>query len=91
MRVVGVLVFVDQNVAKLALVLGSNLREVAEQKNRLRDEVVEVEGVVALEFALVAAKDFGNHARGRVGGVGVAHKVIGVVKLVLGIRNHRRN
>ena len=79
LRVVGVLVFVDQNVAKLALVLSGNLREIAEQKDRLRDEVVEVEGVVALEFALVAAEDFGNHARGRVGGVGVAHKVIGVV------------
>ena len=63
---VGVLVLVYQNVAELALVKRSYIWEVAEQMHGFGYQVVEVEGIVAPKFGLVALKDFADHAVNRV-------------------------
>ena len=80
---VGVLIFVDQNVPKLALIGSTNLRKVSKQIDGLANEVIKVERVVLFKFALVSAKNFGNHALCRVAHVAIASKIFVVVKFVL--------
>ena len=82
---VGVLVFVDQNVAELSLILRCNSRESAEQVNRFTDQVVEVECVIAAKLALIRTVDRGDGSLNRIGGVDVSRKLFGINQLVLGI------
>ena len=88
---VGVLVFVDQNVAELSLILGCHRWESSEQVNRFTDQVVEVECVIAAKLALIRTVDRGDGSLNRVGGIDVACKLFGIDQLVLGIRDNRRN
>ena len=68
LRVVGVLVLVDEDVPEPAAVDVGDVRERAEEVHGLADEVVEVEGVRPLQRALVVAEHVDEHALG-----GVAH------------------
>ena len=60
LRVVGVLVLVDQDVPEPAPVVLGDLRERLEQRHRRHDEVVEVEGVGLAEPFLVAGVGLGD-------------------------------
>ena len=88
---VGVLIFINQNVPELALVFSGHCRKSAQQVHGFANQVVEVKSVVALQFALVARENFGNHALHWVGHVGISSITFGIVQLIFGIRNHRRN
>ena len=53
LRDVGVLIFVDQNIAKAALVVGEHIRVVAEQPQLLEQKIAEVAGIQRLEPLLI--------------------------------------
>ena len=81
--VVGVLVLVDEDVPEPAPVDVGDVRERPEQVDRLPDEVVEVEGVRALQRALVVGEHVDEHALGRVAHVRRAGVGLGIRQLVL--------
>ncbi len=51
---VGVLVFIDQDVSEPSLVLGCDLGESPKQIHGLPDQVIEIERLGALELPLIA-------------------------------------
>ena len=88
---VGVLIFIDQNVPELALVLRGDVRKSPEQVNRFANKVVEVEGVIAAKLGLITAKNFCDYLGYRIILVNVSGKTLGIGQFVLGIRNCGRN
>ena len=80
---VGVLVLVDEDMAEPPLVERRDVRERAEQVDRLADEVVEVEGVGAREALRILAKDLDEHALGGVAEVRSPRVGLHVLQLVL--------
>ena len=60
LRAVGVLVFVDKQVAIFALVALAGFRGNLEQAGGLKQKIIEVEGVVFLELAFVLLEDVGD-------------------------------
>ena len=87
--VVRVLVLVDEYVAEPTLVLGSDVGECAEHPYRLRDEVVEVEGVGAAQRLRVLPVDVEEHGVARVAHVGLTREAVDVGELVLELRDAR--
>ena len=61
---VGVLVFVDQDVAEAALEVGENVALLAKEPQRFEQEIAEVDGVQRLEPALVERVEGGAAAAG---------------------------
>ena len=51
--VVGVLVLVNVDVVELILVVGQSFRRLFEELDRLHDQVVKIQGLVAFQFLLV--------------------------------------
>ena len=85
---VGVLVLVDQDVPESAAVVLGDVGEQLQDRDRRRDEVVEVEGVRPAQAALVLAVGLGEHLLhvvGRAAGVGLV-----VDELVLEVRDLRQ-
>ena len=80
---VRVLIFVNQNVAKLLLVNGGDIWKRSEEINSFADKVVEIESVVAAKLALVLREEFCDSASLRVACVDVARESLGVVEFVL--------
>ena len=60
LQMVGVLVLVHQHVAELPLVVLQHLRAGAQQRHRVEDEVVEVQGVGRPELGLIPGVDLGD-------------------------------
>ncbi len=58
LRHVGVLVFVDHDVAELALVFGQDLRRAAEQFQTQQQKIAEIAGVQRLQPVLIGLVDF---------------------------------
>ena len=87
LRVVGVLVLIDQDVPEAALVQGRHLGEGTEQIDRLPDQVVEVEGVRRLQAAGVLAEDVEEDPLLRVIEVRPAGVRLHVAQLVLELRD----
>ena len=87
LRVVGVLVLVDEDVPKAPAVDIRNLRERAEQIHGLGDEVVEVERVGALQSSLVVAEDLDEEALGGVAHVRLSREGLGIREFVLELGN----
>ncbi|MBG9885475.1 hypothetical protein ABE10_02505 [Bacillus toyonensis] len=83
LRVVGVLVLVYEDVAEAATIRVGDMGEGAEEKDRLTDEVVEVEGVGLLQRALVVGEHLDEDPLGGVGHVGLARVGLRVLQLVL--------
>ncbi len=69
LRPVGVLVFVDVEVAPLLLVLGEDVGRLVEEPDRLEQEVVEVERVRLAQALLVARREAGDRPFAVVRGV----------------------
>ena len=87
LRVVRVLVLVDEDVAEPAPVVLGDVRQPLQQRDRLHDQVVEVEGVRRAQPRLVERVDLGDAAlvlvRGPLGGL------LGAEQLVLEVRDLR--
>ena len=60
LRVVGVLILVDHDVPETATVVLGNIREELKQGNRAGDQVIEVEGIRALQTSLILAVRLGE-------------------------------
>ena len=88
---VRVLIFVNQNVAKLLLVNGGDIWKRSEQVNGFADQVVEVESVVAAKLALVLREEFCDSASLRITCVNVSRESLGVVEFVFCVRDCRGN
>ena len=84
---VGVLIFVDQYVAKLLLVNGGDIWKRSEEVNRFADQIVEVESIVAAKLALILQKQFGYRSSLRVAGVDVSRVTLCIAQLVLRVRD----
>ncbi len=81
---VGVLILVDHDVPEASTVMLGDLREGLQHRDRLADQVVEVERVGGPQPALVLGVDGGHRARQVVGVVGqVGHRLLRVDQLVL--------
>ena len=65
LRMVGVLVFVDQDVPESASVVLRDLRMSLQHTDRLADQIVEVEGVRGAQALLILPVDLGDRLRGR--------------------------
>lgn len=89
LRVVGVLILVDQYVPEATTVGVGDLRESAEQVHRLTDEVVEIERVGLLQLTLVVGEHLDEHALGGIAHVGLPRVGLGVGELVLELRDAR--
>ncbi len=76
LRVVGVLVLVDQHVTEPASVVLGDLRVRLQQRHRLADEIVEVEGVRRAQALLVVRVDPGDDA-GEFGGRRIGLRLVG--------------
>ena len=81
--VVGVLVLVDEDVPEPPAVDVGDVRERAEEVHRLRDEVVEVEGVRPLQRALVVGEHVDEDALGGIAHVRLPRVGLGIRQLVL--------
>ena len=60
LQVIGILVLVHQHVAELPLVVFQHLRAAAQQRHRVEDKVVEVQGVGGAELGLIPGVDLGD-------------------------------
>ena len=85
LRVVGVLVLVDQHVPEAPPVVLGDRGQPLQQRDRLHDQVVEVERVGRAQPALVDAVDLGHPPLVLVGGPG--GRVVRVEQLVLQVRD----
>ena len=85
LRVVGVLVLVDEHVAEGAGVAGADLREQLEDVDRADEQVVEVHRVHAVDLALVELVDVGDRLLEE--GADELAVVLGVAQLVLRVRD----
>ena len=84
---VGILVFVDENVAKAPLVIGEHIRVFAEQPERLEQQVTEIDRVELLQSLLIGRIEPHAHAGEGVALIG-AH-FVRRQPLVLPIVDHR--
>ena len=91
LRVVGVLVLVHQEVPEPALVERRDLGEGTEQVHGLRNEVVEVERVRAVQLGRVAPEQLEEHDLRRVVRVDLAAVALDVDELVLELRDLARD
>ena len=63
---VRVLILIDEDVAESSLIRRRNLRVRTEKPHRLRDEIIEVKGTVALQLSLILPVDFKDELLSRV-------------------------
>ena len=70
---VGVLVLVDQDVAEAALVVGENVGVLAEEPQRLEQEIAEIDGVERLQAGLIGCVERRAAAAGEAGGLARRH------------------
>ena len=87
---VGVLVFVDENVPESSLVESRNRGEGPEQVDRLADQVIEIEGIRRLEAAGVFAEDVEEDPLLGVVEIGAAGVGLDIAQLVLELRDLAR-
>ena len=83
LRVIRVLILVNENVPESPLVQRRNLRKRAEQVDRLRDEIVEVEGVRTPKLDRVPAEQLEEHDLGRVTQIHLTAVTLRIDELVL--------
>ena len=60
LRMVGVLILINQEVAEALLISGPNLRVSPKQSNGFRDQIIKVKGVVAKQLTLISLEHLGN-------------------------------
>src|SRR5258708_23943634 len=82
---VGVLKLVDHNVLEAALVKSKHFRNFAEQVDRYTQEIVEIQGMIALQQFVVALVDARNRFLPLT--IGAASKRFAVEQLALGVRD----
>ena len=87
LRLVGVLVFVNEHVTKASLIQRADFRESPKQEDRLGDEVVEVKCVGSAKFLCISAEDIEKHDLVRVVGIDLARVCVGVDEFVFEFRH----
>ena len=60
---IGVLVFVDQDMPEAAAIVLRDLRVALQHRDRLADQIIEVERICRAQAALILAVDLGHDAR----------------------------
>ena len=72
---IGILIFIDQDVAKTRAIPGAGLREALQNIDRFADEIVKVHGVSRSQALLIGGKYFGNDLFKVIGGrIGVVRR-----------------
>jgi hypothetical protein len=89
LRVVGVLIFVDENVLESLLKLGEHVGMIAQRQDRAKEQVVEIQRVVLLQEILIFLVHAGDDAGVKIpGGLGVG---LSRDQLILGVADGRMN